>query len=106
MKTEYIFFTTDESFDYPTGYGYATYHEKASHGFEISIDTDNKIDFSSFSSFGSYAEMEDKCKNLTDLKNYIIEHLDEIEEPEEKFTYTNREIFEELLEIIDENIAA
>ena len=104
MNYDYVFYTTDESFDYPTGYGYATHYVEGKHGFSLSIDIDNYIDFSSFDAFGDFGEMEDKCKNLKELKAYILNSFDEIQESDEYITYSNREIFEELIEIIDINL--
>ena len=37
-KFEYVYYLTDESFDYPTGYGYDTYRNTMQHGFSIYIE--------------------------------------------------------------------
>jgi hypothetical protein len=100
---EYIFYETDESFDYGDWSWGGTWEEHANHGFEIEIDND-KIDMSSFNAFGDYEEMNHKCKTLEDLKNYILEHYDEIQEFEGFYKYSNKEVFNELLEIIDDNL--
>ena len=58
-----------------------------------------------FQAFGDYEEMNHKCKTLEDLKNYILEHYNEIQEYEEfDRYYTNKEVFDELLEIINDNL--
>ena len=100
---EYIFYQTDESFDYGDWSWGGTWEEYANHGFEIEIDNNDKIDMSSFDAFGDYEEMNDKCKTLEDLKSYILEHYNEIQQYGD-LCYSNQEIFDELLEIIDDNI--
>ena len=101
---EYIFYQTDESFDYGDWSWGGTWEEHANHGFEIEIDSNDNIDMSSFNAFGDYEEMNHKCKSLEDLKNYILEHYDEIQEFEGFYRYSNKEVFDELLEIIDDNL--
>ena len=64
MNYDYVFYTTDESFDYPTGYGYATHYVEGKHGFSLSIDIDNYIDFSSFDAFGDLEKWKINAKTL------------------------------------------
>lgn len=106
MAQEYNFYTTDESFDYNGPFGTATQYETGYHGFSIEVDKNDIIDITSLDAYGDYTEMQDKCKTLEDLKKYLEEHLDEVQEDEEKHRYTNRECFEELIEIINDNIKA
>ena len=100
---EYIFYQTDYSFDYNSPFGTSTYYDYDNHGFEIEIDINNNIDMSSFQAFGDYEEMNRKCKTLEDLKKYILEHYNEIQEFE-GYRYSNKEVFDELLDIIDDNL--
>ena len=46
---------------------------------------------------------EVKCKTLEDLKNYILEHYNEIQDYD-GLCYSNHELFDELLESIDDNL--
>lgn len=100
---EYLFYQTDYSFDYNSPFGTSTYYDYDNHGFEIEIDINDNIDMSSFQAFGDYEEMNRKCKTLEDLKNYILEHYNEIQEFE-GYRYSNKEVFDELLDIIDDNL--
>ena len=100
---EYIFYQTDCSFDYDSPFGTATYYDYANHGFEVDIDCNDNIDMDSFQAFGDYEEMNHKCKTLEDLKNYILEHYDEIQDVLNIY-HPNQEAFDELLEIINDNL--
>ena len=102
---EYIFYQTDCSFDYDSPFGTATYYDYENHGFELEIDSNDNINMSSFQAFGDYEEMNHKCKTLEELKNYILEHYNEIQEWNElNRYYTNQETFDELLDIINDNL--
>ena len=100
---EYVFYQTDESFDYGDWSWGGTWYEYANHGFEIEIDSNDNIDMSSFQAFGDYEEMNHKCKTLEDLKNYILEHYNEIQDVLNIY-HPNQEAFDELLEIINDNL--
>lgn len=100
---EYIFYQTDESFDYGDWSWGGTWNEYANHGFEVAIDINDNIDMSTFQAFGDYEEMNHKCKTLEDLKNYILEHYDEIQDYD-GLCYSNHELFDELLESINDNL--
>lgn len=111
--SDYIFYLTDESFDYPTGYGTETEHQYMPHGFEI-----EDLDMNTFNAYGDYEEMNDKCKTLKDLRDYIKSHYREIgnvnESCRELYTDTtyedesksNWENFDILLEQIDKKVDA
>ena len=101
---EYIFYQTDESFDYGDWSWGGTWNEYANHGFELDIDSNYSIDMTKFQAFGDYEEMNDKCKTLEDLKNYILEHYNEIQEFDGFDRYSNKEVFNELLDIINDNL--
>ena len=103
--TEYVFYQTDCSFDYDGPMGTETYYDYEKHGFEVYIDRNDNIDMDSFEAFGDYDEMNEKCKTLEDLKNYIIEHYKEIQDYDDSDEYCARsEKFDELLEIINDNL--
>ena len=109
---DYIFYLTDESFDYPTGYGWDTETQYQPHGFVI----DEQLDMNSFEGYGDYLEMNDQCHTLEQLRDYIVAHYKEIkpinETCRECFTSTmyqnddwsNWENFDLLLKQIDEKI--
>ena len=100
---EYIFYQTDCSFDYDSPFGTATYYDYDNHGFEVAIDINDNIDMTTFQAFGDYEEMNHKCKTLEDLKNYIVEHYNEIQDVLNIY-HPNQEAFDELLEIINDNL--
>ena len=100
---EYIFYQTDCSFDYDSPVGTATYYDYDNHGFEVAIDINDNIDMTTFQAFGDYEEMNHKCKTLEDLKNYIVEHYNEIQDVLNIY-HPNQEAFDELLEIINDNL--
>lgn len=101
MRAEYIFYVTDESFSYGDFPG-STVYQTERHGFEIDIDSDNNIDISSIEFFGYYQDK--KINSLYDLLDFVETHLIEVEEINENATYSNYEIFEELIELIKQNI--
>ena len=100
---EYVFYQTDCSFDYDSPFGTATYYDYDNHGFEVAIDINDNIDMSTFQAFGDFEEMNHKCKTLEDLKNYILEHYNEIQDVLNIY-HPNQEAFDELLEIINDNL--
>ena len=103
MRYEYIFYTTDESFDFwdfPGG----TCNQTEYHGFTVDIDKENNIDISSLKWLGDYSETQ--ITTLQGLKEFIKTHLNEVEEIGESLTYTNIELFEEFIELIDDNLQA
>lgn len=95
MIEKYVFYKTDESFDYGD-FPNSTYHCEAEHGFNIDIDNPS---LETFEAFGDYADMND-LKSLAEIKDYIIAHLKEVQEFEEGLFYTNQDTFIELVEIL------
>jgi hypothetical protein len=103
MKLDYNFYETDESFDFGDFPG-GTFISTEKHGFSIEhVSKTNKLDINSLKAYGDYEEMNN-IKSLEELKEYILSHLDEVQDFDYESRYTNREIFEELIEIIDENL--
>lgn len=104
MKYDYIFYVTDESFDYGDFPG-SSYYEKNNHGFSIDIDSNNVIDIASLTPFGDfYSEMKN-IKTLEELKQYLEIKLKEVKEWEiEESQFTNLEIFEELIKFLQQQI--
>ena len=102
-KYEYNFYSTDASFDYRDCYGGTCYCTDY-HGLTVELEkyTDKVI---SWSGYGDYASDIDNCKTLEELRDYLESHLDEVsEENRYGHTYTNRELFEELISFIDDTI--
>lgn len=95
MKYDYVYYAIDSSFCYGDS---SVCHEKDLHGFSIIFNNEGYVDISSLEAYGDYEEMNDKCKTLQELKQYIEEHLGEISEDEES---TGCECFEELISFID-----
>ena len=88
MWYDYDFYTTDESFDYPTGYGYATHYEKGYHGFKVNLDKDDNV--LGWNGYGDYWQAGE-CKSLDEFYNYVESVKEE---------YPDIEIMEELLGFI------
>ena len=102
MRAEYIFYVTDESFSFGDFPG-STIYQIENHGFSIDINSDNDIDISSIDFFGDYKDRE--IKTLNELLEFLQLHIFEVEEINENSQFSNIELFEELLEIIQENIS-
>ena len=66
---DFVLYETDESFDYPTGYGYATQYEIGYHGFNIEVNWDNG-QIISVEGYGECADASD-ITTLEELKKYI-----------------------------------
>lgn len=92
---DYIFYTTDESFDYWSPWGCTTEKVEIPHGFTIAVDSEDNPDFASLEGFGDYSEVNN-LKSLEELKGYILEHINEIANGGD-----DPEIFLELVSFID-----
>ena len=95
---DYIYYTTDGSFDYDGPFGMQTEHIENLHGFSIVLTNEDKPLIETLEGFGDYAEVND-IDNLLDLKEYILNHMNEI-----KDDGTDPDIFLELVEFIDEEV--
>lgn len=105
MRYDFVFYVRDLSFDYGDFPG-ATYYDSEKHGFSINIDYNDNIDINSLEGFGDYEEMSD-IQSLSELKTYLFEHFDEIEEekPVIKKEVSNEELFKCLIDLINENLS-
>lgn len=102
FEHDYDFYETDESFDYPSPFGYDyTVNEICAHGITVWMDSNNII--SKWSGYGHFDYEVSKIKTLPELKEYITNHISDLEEYGNS-KYTNRELIDELLEFINENI--
>lgn len=101
---DFDFYTTDESFDYGDGYGFtATYQEEVTHGITVVVDSDNKI--LGWSGYGHFAYEVDNIKALRNLKNFIAEHIKDLDGLEDlTVSYTKEDELAELISLVDENI--
>ena len=93
MELEYVFYTTDDSFDY--GDCGRTCQVFTKHGFTIEVNSVDGLDIKSLKGFNDYLEIQDYCQNLNDLKCIIEHQFENIQEENDK------EKFKELLEMID-----
>ncbi len=91
----YIFFKTDGSFDYNSPFGTATCHCEDLHGFDFDIDT---LDLKTLDGFGEFSDAND-CKTLEELLNYVKSNMQYLNS-----TGTEEEIFDELIEILEEAV--
>ena len=94
MKYKYIYYKTDDSFDY----GDFTHHEITEHCFEIDIDYQNQININTLIGYGDFTNIEQKIKTARDFYNFLKENMDKVEEIEQDTAFSNVELFEELLE--------
>lgn len=92
MKYDFIFYETDESFDYGDFPG-GTCFQIGYHGFSIDISDDNKVDINTLTPFGDYTCEMDKITTIDGLKTYLQNHVNEI-------SVKNKPIFEKLLQRI------
>lgn len=100
MRSDYIFFETDSSFDFQGG----TYYCTDKHGFSIEINADNKINIDSIEGFGAFEDAE-KCETLETLFEYIEKNKGYVTENEdEDMKYTRLELLLELQQIIIQNV--
>lgn len=101
MHHEYIFFTSDESFDYNGPFGTATHYETGYHGFELEFDDNFTPIISSIKGFGFFDDIQDKVKDFETFKEYLINAIEHWRDETET---TSIEVIEELLEIIEEEL--
>lgn len=99
MKTEYIFFKTDESFDYNGPFGTETHNCEGLHGFSIEFDKNDKPLIETIEGFGAMADVEN-CKTLNELNLWLEENKKYIQADEEIHTYSTEELIEELQSLI------
>lgn len=92
MRIEYILNKTDLSFDYSD---YRTHYEWQYNGFNIDIDIKDVINIESLEPFGDCVEMMENIKTLKDLKQFLIENFEFIE---------NKKNINELIYLINKNL--
>ena len=85
MELEYVFYTTDDSFDY--GDCGRTCQVLTKHGFTINVNSVDGLDIKTLKGFGDYYDIQDYCQNLTDLKCIIVQEFEKIQDEyqEQKF---------------------
>lgn len=96
MQYEYILNNTELSFDYGDFPG-SCYGWTEKNGFYLDIDVNNIINISSLKLFGDCEELMKDVKTLDDLKRFLIDNFEFIENG-------YKEVINELLEFINENI--
>lgn len=100
MKFEYILYERDVSFDYGDFPG-ATCSGTEKNGFSIDIDIDDRVDMDSLEGFGDFQNLEKDITTKQGLIDFINENEEYIEEINPRCPYTNKELFEELVEILE-----
>lgn len=98
METEIIFYYTDESFDYGNSQWGGIHYVNAPHGFTVNLINGVDIDLATLKGFGDFATDISKIKTLPELKEYITNNLEDVEDEE------NRQNIKDFLELIDFNI--
>lgn len=91
MQIEYVLTKTDLSFDYSD---YRTCYEWQYNGFNIDIDVKGVINIESLEPFGDCVEMMENIKTLKDLKRFLTENFEFIE---------NKKNINELIYLINKN---
>lgn len=94
MKFEYILNKTDVSFDYSD---YRTCYEYQYNGFNIEIDKNDVINIKSLEPFGDCIEMMENIKTLKDLKRFLTENFEFIDDE-------NKKVINELIYFINKNL--
>lgn len=101
MLYTFIFYKTDESFDFGDFPG-STISIKDVHGFDIEIDRYDNVDLTSLTGFGNFSYFS-KIQSLNQLKTEIINNLSDIDEFPDKSTFTNIEVFQDFIKILERN---
>lgn len=96
MIYDFIYYTTDESFDYGDFAG-GTYHQVCLHGFSIELTKDDKPLIETLDGYGDFAVEINEIKTLKQLKDFILKNMNEIRD-----SGTKEEIFLELVSFIDD----
>jgi hypothetical protein len=91
MQIEYVLTKTDLSFDYSD---YRTCYEWQYNGFNIDIDVKGVINIESLEPFGDCVEMMENIKSLKDLKRFLTDNFEFIE---------NKKNINELIYLINKN---
>lgn len=91
MQIEYVLTKTDLSFDYSD---YRTCYEWQYNGFNIDIDVKGVINIESLEPFGDCVEIMENIKTLKDLKRFLTENFEFIE---------NKKNINELIYLINKN---
>lgn len=98
MNYDFIFYSTDESFDYGD-FPNSTCYSTGLHGFSIEITKDDVPLLNTVDGFGDFADAKDHAKTYKDFANYIRNSLDDIQS--EDNNATSIEVFEELLDFLE-----
>lgn len=96
MQIEYVLNKTDLSFDYSDFPG-GTCIEYQYNGFNIDIDIKDVINIESLEPFGDCVEMMGNIKTLKDLKRFLTENFEFIDDE-------NKKVINELIYFINKNI--
>lgn len=97
MNYDFIYYTTDSSFDYLSPFGVSTEHIEDWHGFSIELTNDDKPLIETLEGYGDFAVEIDKIKTLEQLKEFILKNMNEIRD-----SGTKEEVFLELVSFIDD----
>ena len=99
---DYIFYSTDESFDYNGPFGTATHYQIGLHGFSLDFDKDYKPILEEIKGFGEFDDIEDKVATYQDLLDYLSVNLGYLDYNCEEAT--SQDDFDELISILEECI--
>lgn len=80
MKEAYIYYITDDSFDYPSPLGCETKYEINYHGFSINCDENLCYDIKTLEGFGHYSTEISRIKTIEEFIKYLSDTEDEIQD--------------------------
>ena len=98
MRYEFIYYSTDESFDYGD-FPNSTCHCTSLHGFSIEITKDDIPLLDTVDGFGDFADVKDHAQNYKDFADYLKNSLDDIQREDENAS--SLECFEELIDFVE-----
>lgn len=98
MRYEFIYYSTDESFDYGD-FPNSTYHCTGLHGFSIEITKDDIPLLDTIDGFGDFADVKDHAQNYKDFADYLKNSLGDIQREDENAS--SIECFEELIDFVE-----
>lgn len=101
MEKEYVYWVSDDSFDYHGPYGTLTQEQWGLHGFRIPFDEDFEPIIKDIEGFGHFEDVEEHISSAKEFLEYLRENKKHIKE--NHYLATSKREFDELEEYINEN---
>lgn len=100
----YIYFTSDESFDYLGPFGTETCHQKGLHGFSITFDENDEPILGSIDGFGEFADASDYIESWEYFYSWLLENDKYVVTSSDDDEVTSEALFIELYELVKKKI--